>query len=66
MCEIGIRGGVNVAESVWKRLRPETLSLDQGNRSGALPPRFPLRCDGADNIKVHEEGKKGLTAQCNF
>lgn len=36
------------------------LSLDQGNRSGALPPRFPLRRDGADNIKVHEEGKKRI------
>lgn len=53
MCEIGTRGRAIVAESVR---REETLSLDQGNRSSALPPRFPLRRDGADNIKVHEGG----------
>lgn len=61
MCEIGTRGSAKVAESVRKRLRPEeTLSLDQGNRSSALPPRFPLRRDGADNIKVHKKEKKRI------
>jgi len=63
--EIGIKTGggkafgcvkwVHVAETVR---REETLSLDQGNRSSALPPRFPLWRDGADNITVHEEGGK--------